>query len=73
MLYQEGVSTPYNKVNTAKLSAHEMCHSWMGNMVSFKDWRSDWVKEGFANYLEKVAVSNVSKIFSMSDYNIIRM
>lgn len=61
-LYHEGVSFASDKVNTAKVAAHEMCHSWMGNMASFQDYRSDWVKEGFANYFEKLALSEVSNI-----------
>lgn len=72
MLYQEGVSYEFNKVNTAKLTAHEMSHSWMGNMASFKDYKSNWVKEAFANYLEKFAVSKVSLIFQTSVNNNIK-
>jgi leukotriene-A4 hydrolase len=34
------------------LVAHELAHSWAGNLVSFSDWEDLWISEGWATYLE---------------------
>jgi len=33
--------------------AHEMCHSWSGNLVTNATWRDFWLNEGFTVYLER--------------------
>lgn len=30
--------------------AHEMCHMWYGDCVTYGDWRDVWLSEGFATY-----------------------
>jgi hypothetical protein len=32
--------------------AHELAHSWSGNLVSNASWRDLWLNEGFTDYLE---------------------
>jgi len=32
--------------------AHELAHSWSGNLVTNATWRDGWLNEGFTNYLE---------------------
>lgn len=33
--------------------AHEIAHSWTGNLVTNKDWTNFWVNEGFTTFLER--------------------
>jgi aminopeptidase N len=32
--------------------AHELAHSWSGNLVTNATWRDEWLNEGFTNYLQ---------------------
>lgn len=34
------------------LIAHELAHSWSGNLVSNKTWRDIWLNEGITSYLD---------------------
>jgi aminopeptidase N len=34
------------------LVAHELSHSWFGNIATCKDWANLWVNEGFATFFE---------------------
>lgn len=35
------------------LIAHELAHSWSGNLVSNQTWRDIWLNEGVTSYLDK--------------------
>lgn len=60
MLYEEGVSASTDKVHVATVVAHEIAHQWFGNLVTPSWWRDLWLNEGFATYVEYVAVDAVS-------------
>jgi aminopeptidase N len=38
------------------LVAHELAHSWSGNLVTNATWRDFWLNEGFTTYLERRVV-----------------
>jgi len=39
--------------------AHEICHSWSGNLVTNSTWQDFWMNEGFTMYLERCLLSAV--------------
>ncbi|MGF1578631.1 MAG: M1 family metallopeptidase [Gemmataceae bacterium] len=41
------------------LIAHEMAHSWSGNLVSNATWRDFWLNEGFTVYLERRILEDI--------------
>jgi leukotriene-A4 hydrolase len=41
------------------LVAHEMAHSWSGNLVTNATWRDFWLNEGFTVYLERRILEQV--------------
>ena len=41
------------------LMAHELAHSWFGNMVTCKSWNDVWINEGLASYAEYMAIGAI--------------
>jgi aminopeptidase N len=41
------------------LVAHELGHSWFGDLVTCSDWQNIWINEGFASYMEFLAIENI--------------
>ena len=46
------------------LVAHELGHMWFGDYVTCASWQDIWINEGFASYLEYIALENLEPLRS---------
>ncbi len=52
-------SSVANKQRVALTIAHELAHQWFGNLVTMEWWTHLWLNEGFARYIEYLAVDTI--------------
>lgn len=52
-------SSASNKQWVALVIAHELAHQWFGNLVTMQWWTHLWLNEGFASYIEYLAIDHI--------------
>lgn len=75
LLVDEEYTSLSTKQHVAIVICHELAHQWFGNLVTMEWWNDLWLNEGFASYMEYVAVDhifpnwNIWSDFLFSDYD----
>ena len=59
LLVDEAHSSVSNKQWVALVVAHELAHQWFGNLVTMEWWTHLWLNEGFASYIEYLAIDKL--------------
>jgi puromycin-sensitive aminopeptidase len=70
LLVDEEHTSLSNKQWAATVIAHEIAHQWFGNLVTMHWWTDLWLNEGFAEFIQNVALDHIFPHWHVWDLNL---
>ena len=55
------------KQRVASIVAHELAHQWFGNLVTMQWWDGLWLNEGFASFMQELAIDSILPHYNVWD------
>jgi len=65
LLVDSDHSTLSTRQYVAMVVAHELAHQWFGNLVTMRWWTDLWLNEGFASWIEYLAINELFPSWDM--------
>lgn len=65
MLVDPANTSLATKQYVAMVVAHELAHQWFGNLVTMSWWTDLWLNEGFASWIEYMAIDEIFPEWNM--------
>ncbi|XP_035230136.1 endoplasmic reticulum aminopeptidase 2-like, partial [Stegodyphus dumicola] len=65
ILYSPSETSANNQGIVASVISHELAHQWFGNLVTMQWWNDLWLNEGFASFMQYIALDSIRSEWDM--------